>query len=265
MRRDSHGSLNPACRALLAVVAALAVVPAATGMPPCPESRPMVPLVAGTRWVYRGMVVSTVIDEDHVHVIRGVHRWSMDVRKVEHEGDATVAVVEGFPGELDWYQPGVQKRNKFVVVAREHHGFHMVDDLDACQFATWRQSCLGRWNVQYMPFMLPGILKVGRAFGGDENAHLRPDKWYQWHIEDVRCVQLRGVAGLDPGRLWRQYRVAYRTIPGHVLIYFVPGLGITRYVYDHHGTPASTDVRLIAIRHKVVSDRKVGVARRAPR
>ena len=75
----------------------------------------------------------------------------------------------------------------------------------------------------------------------------------------------RGVAGLDPGRLWRQYRVAYRTIPGHVLIYFVPGLGITRYVYDHHGTPASTDVRLIAIRHKVVSDRKVGVARRAPR
>ena len=105
MRRDSHGSLNPACRALLAVVAALAVVPAAGGTLPCPESRPMLPLLAGTRWVYRGMVVSTVGGEySDAHVVRGVRTRTMDVRTVEYEAGTTVALVEGFPAELDWYE-----------------------------------------------------------------------------------------------------------------------------------------------------------------
>ena len=113
--------------------------------------------------------------------------------------------------------------------------------------------------------MLPGILRVGRTFGGERSARHRPDKWYRWHVEEARCVQLRGVSGIDPARQWREYRIGYRTNPAHVLVYFVPGLGITRYVYRHHGTPASTDVRLIEFGRSRVSAGRVGVARRAPR
>ena len=265
MRRDSHGSLNPACRALLAVVAALAVVPAAGGTLPCPESRPMLPLLAGTRWVYRGMVVSTVGGEySDAHVVRGVRTRTMDVRTVEYEAGTTVALVEGFPAELNWYEDE-RPREKYVVVAREHRGFRLVDDGDECEFDRWRESCLGPLSPEKTSFMLPGILRVGRTFGGERSARHRPDKWYRWHVEEARCVQLRGVSGIDPARQWREYRIGYRTNPAHVLVYFVPGLGITRYVYRHHGTPASTDVRLIEFGRSRVSAGRVGVARRAPR
>ena len=37
------------------------------------------------------------------------------------------------------------------------------------------------------------------------------------------------------------------------IVYFVPGIGITRYVFSHHGTVAEADVRLIEFRRGVAT------------
>ena len=42
-----------------------------------------------------------------------------------------------------------------------------------------------------------------------------------------------------------QFLLSFRTRPDHTIIEFVPGIGITRYVYVHHGTVAEADVKLI--------------------
>jgi len=34
-------------------------------------------------------------------------------------------------------------------------------------------------------------------------------------------------------------------VPGYEIIEFVPGVGITRYTFFHHGTVSETDLRLI--------------------
>jgi hypothetical protein len=89
---------------------------------------------------------------------------------------------------------------------------------------------------------------VGKTWGGEKEVGTRADKWYQWHVERVRCVALRGVRGVDGRRLRREYRLGYRTCPDEQVVYWSPGLGITRFVYSysHHGTVAEADVRLIA-------------------
>jgi hypothetical protein len=43
------------------------------------------------------------------------------------------------------------------------------------------------------------------------------------------------------------YRSIYRTNPDHVIVDFVPKLGVVRYVYEHHGTVSSVDVKLVKV------------------
>ena len=81
----------------------------------------------------------------------------------------------------------------------------------------------------------------------------RPDKWYQWHVEAARCVQIAGIPAVDAKRRRREYRIGFRTCPAHEIVHFVPGIGITRYVFSHHGTVAEADVRLIEFRRGVAT------------
>jgi hypothetical protein len=37
-------------------------------------------------------------------------------------------------------------------------------------------------------------------------------------------------------------------MPDHHFLDIVPGLGITRYLYGHHGTVAESEVKLISVR-----------------
>ena len=53
-------------------------------------------------------------------------------------------------------------------------------------------------------------------------------------ITDAFSEILRGVA-----------LKAMRTNPEHEIVTFVPGVGITAYVYAHHGTVSEVNVRLV--------------------
>jgi len=41
------------------------------------------------------------------------------------------------------------------------------------------------------------------------------------------------------------YTLVYRTNPDHTILGFVPGVGIVRYAYSHHGTTAEADAWLV--------------------
>jgi hypothetical protein len=74
---------------------------------------------------------------------------------------------------------------------------------------------------------------VGDCVGGDAE---RTDRSYCWSVER-EITEKRG----------RGWEIINRTRPDHVILRFVPGVGITRYVFEHHGTVASADARLVAI------------------
>ncbi len=75
----------------------------------------------------------------------------------------------------------------------------------------------------------------------------REGGWYCWRVETKRKQALR-IEGYAAHHRSLVYTLACRTNPDHQLVDIAPGLGITRYVYQHHGTVASADVRLVAFR-----------------
>ncbi len=89
-------------------------------------------------------------------------------------------------------------------------------------------------------------LTEGKRWGEPE-ALKRDDLLYQWVVEEERPVRVR-VKGVEATGRGTQYRLALRTLPDHTLIDFVPGLGITHYIYSHHGTLAQAEVELVEYR-----------------
>jgi hypothetical protein len=85
-------------------------------------------------------------------------------------------------------------------------------------------------------------LTVGRKTG---QVPSRDDTWYCWCVEQVEARAPR-IRGFRSHRSLKTYRLAYRTCPDHQILEVVPGLGIIRFVYNHHGTVSSADVRLVS-------------------
>ena len=88
-------------------------------------------------------------------------------------------------------------------------------------------------------------LVEGAKWGDDTN---RDDNFYCWHVEQTRneVFHFKGYASPKSNAV---FTVGYRTMPDHQLIDIAPGFGITRYVYMHHGTVASADIRLVSFKH----------------
>lgn len=75
-------------------------------------------------------------------------------------------------------------------------------------------------------------LRVGRRWveDGDEEALRRADGWYVWRVEGKEDITTAG------GKFAGCYRVAFRSNPDHVIIWFCPGVGVVREEYVHHGS-----------------------------
>jgi hypothetical protein len=87
-------------------------------------------------------------------------------------------------------------------------------------------------------------LAKGKLFGDSERV-ARHDAMYCWSVDDVSHRTLKGVAGVDATKLRVTYSLIFRTNPDHQIVSFTPGIGITGFVYSHHGTVSEVNVRLI--------------------
>jgi hypothetical protein len=85
---------------------------------------------------------------------------------------------------------------------------------------------------------------IGKVFGGDFSNRLRGTR-YCWNVEGESPFEMKANTNAVPLQNPREFSCVYRTSPDHSFMKIVPGLGITAYVYVHHGTLAETDLRLI--------------------
>ena len=67
---------------------------------------------------------------------------------------------------------------------------------------------------------------------------------YCWLVKDGHPVEFE-VVGLNATDTLVEYGMVHATRPDHVYLGFIPGVGISQYVYRHHGTIAEVDVRLV--------------------
>ena len=200
-----------------------------------------IPLEKGWQWIYEGKVQWTASNSANVH--SATLRWKMEVLDSVAEPGHRAAVVRGFPGELAWYEPG--KAAGYTVLFSSSNRVYRLGAKDAPEAGELARRFVSRG--QPLPpsaeewLVLP--LRKGSHWGGDNE---RDDLFYCWHMEDEKIKKLR-VQGFSARQPLTIFTLGYRSLPDHQLFEIAPGLGIARYVFGHHGTVASADVRLVSV------------------
>ena len=88
----------------------------------------------------------------------------------------------------------------------------------------------------------------------DADGMARPDHFYCWVVSSFRRNWSSGVVGVEHGN-HDEFVLEYWTNPDNVQFAFVPGVGITKYAYHHHGTVADTELQLVEF-HSFPGDHK---------
>jgi hypothetical protein len=68
---------------------------------------------------------------------------------------------------------------------------------------------------------------------------------YCWEVGDGMLFDAKDVKGVDASRELWEYQIVNQTLPDVSIMYFVPGIGISHYMYRHNGTVSDVDVRLV--------------------
>lgn len=202
------------------------------------------PLEKGMRWAYEGKVEWTVMNSAKV-LSTNIH-WVMDVVDVMQRGAVRASVVRGLPDELAWYEPN-RLPGFAVLVSITNHVYRIPanskqDGQNLARRLTSERCKLPPSAEDWLVFPLA----KGKRWGGDSD---RKDNYYCWYVQgkQVKNLWVEGNSAKNPAAVWT---LIYRTNPDHQIMDLVAGLGITRYVFAHHGTVASADVRLVSFTHQ---------------
>ncbi len=224
----------------------LAAAVAAAQPPPVPTTS-VFPMTIGTYWIYRGDVRWT---DPNSRVRSAPIEWRMEVVDFSRHGSTAVALVRGAPMDLAGYRPGLEAQYSLLV--RRGNSYYFSASAQA------PEHFLHFKHRKPWPFKRPGIpgplmrpqdvwfsvpLAVGQKTCGPDQPP-SADASYCWLVETKGKADLsaaKGVSIADPV----EYDLAFRTRPEDEFIAIVPGLGITGYHYQHHGTVSETRLKLV--------------------
>jgi len=214
---------------------------------PLPEEpKPIFPLSKGSAWTYQGTAKWTRPDSGQV--VEKSLTWKMEITETLRRGHVLAAVLKGHPADVAHFQEGKAPGNYLIVQVGSAKLYLLREDRVPEALARLRdeQDAL-HGLVREEEIFLDAPLVAGKIFG--EAAQLtRGDGSYCWVVEAEAPAQLQGIKGIGAANARTCYRLIYRTRPDHTETELVPGIGITRYVYVHHGTVAETDVKLVEYR-----------------
>lgn len=199
------------------------------------------PLAPGASWTYRAAVSWTPAGATAPR--DSGFTWVTTVMSAVRNDSVVVAAVRDWPMALAWWEPSRQPRTSLIVcrAGQVYHVAHPAGPVDAYRDAL----LLGAAAPDHADLVLDLPLKVGAMFGRDLAS--RADALYAWTVESTAPVEprLRALVATAAESL---YTVTRRTLSDHQLVDFVPGLGVTRYRYTHHGVVSAVDAVLIAYR-----------------
>ncbi len=202
-------------------------------------------MAAGNTWVYTGTIRWTPAGSNEV--LKKEIDWTMEIVDVIERQGLRAAVLDGHPSDLAWYEEGRQRRRHLVVAIGEGQTeqLYLLSDERAGEveerLRNSGDSLIDLLEDHELFLDLP--LSSLKRFC-DLHSRTRQDYLYCWLVESVQPLEGLDVKGVDPGVARTQYRVSHRTLPDHRIIEYVSGVGITSYIYGHHGTVSDVDVRL---------------------
>ncbi len=208
---------------------------------PEPQLDLFFPLTPGTWWLYRGTVTwsdQQTEKEAHANVA-----LKMTVEKVIQKPEFTIAILSGFPRDLDWATGEVAAMPWLLIETKRHEVFlnSLPPDFDYAKLEKDSVSLDKLLAEDNLLFRWP--LKKGMKFGDAESVR-RDDDHYCWVVTTQETKSLTDIKGL-PSRSAEVFLLQYITNPDDTEMEISPGIGILSYQYHHHGTVAETTLNLV--------------------
>ncbi|HET6929498.1 MAG TPA: hypothetical protein VFI45_04200 [Candidatus Acidoferrum sp.] len=199
------------------------------------------PLTPGTWWLYRGTVTWT--DQQTEKDAQADVTLKMTVERVIQKPEFTIAVLSGFPRDLDWATGEVAAMPWLLIETKRHDVFlnSLPPDFDYAKLdkdASALDKLLAEDNLL---FRWP--LKRGMKFGDAESLR-RDDALYCWVVASQETKKIGEIKGLA-SRPAEVSVLRFTTNPDDTEIELAPGIGILSYHYHHHGTVAETNLSLV--------------------
>ena len=207
------------------------------------NSSGLFPLSEGTKWTYQGVVRWS--HENSNDVSETQVTWTTEVEQVIRREHLTAAVIRGFPSDLNWSDGNPEPANT-LLVALDRGEYYLLQNEEIRDSLKRLQNTSD--SLHGFPDPDDGFLRSPLAKGKkfcDPDGMARDDDMYCWAVNSVESVSLTNVKGLAPKR-YEVYEMGYRTNPDDITLQLLPGVGVIRYQYHHHGTVAETDVKLVA-------------------
>jgi hypothetical protein len=199
------------------------------------------PLTPGTWWLYRGSIRWTESETNKPAANRASIK--MQVERVIRKPEITIAVISGFPGDLDWSNGQVDPKPSLLIETRNHEIFlnDLPPDFDYAKLE--KDSAVLDKFLSQDNLMFRWPLKKGMKFGDPESLQ-RPDDRYCWFVATHQRKVLKEIKGIPP-KPAEIFLLQFVTNPDDVQMELSPGIGILSYQYHHHGTVADTSLTLV--------------------
>ena len=189
------------------------------------------PFEKSAYWIYKGEVLWSKLGDTLCIVNKDTLTWKMEVLEVINRGIVTGILLKGFPADLTWYEKGRERGKTLIIKVGSKYFYGNKKDWERINDKNDNLIAL----VAEGDILLDLPLWKGKYYG--ETVQLtRPDSSYCWFVTDEKEVFCKDTKGVDPDIKRKQFSIRYRTMPEHEIFDFIPGIGFTRYIYQHHGT-----------------------------
>ena len=208
---------------------------------PEPQLDLFFPLTPGTWWLYRGTV--TWSDQQTEKEARANVTLKMTVEKVIQKPEFTIAILSGFPRDLDWATGEAAAMPWLLIETKRHEVFlnSLPPDFDYAKLEKDSVSLDKLLAEDNLLFRWP--LKKGMKFGDAESVR-RDDDHYCWVVTTQETKSPTDIKGIS-SRSAEVFLLQYITNPDDTEMEISPGIGILSYQYHHHGTVAETTLTLV--------------------
>jgi hypothetical protein len=210
------------------------------GGPQSSACKHFLPLTQGTYWVYRGTV--RWFDPQKQHAVTSKVSLRMTIDRIIRKSDITVALITGFPSDLDWSDGQARPAQSLLIETDSHEIYRnaLAPDFELASL----ESDFMKFDKQRAPenLLFRWPLQKGQKFG-DQESLKRADNRYCWVIGSQGRKNLSAIQGVtEPSS--DLFVLEYLTNPEDTRMELSPGIGIVRYQFHHHGSIADTTLEL---------------------
>lgn len=201
-----------------------------------------IPWQKGTVWTYAAKV--DWVDNKTKEIKSAEIPYEVTVVDTYAKENIRAARLRGFVFDLAWYEPGKQPSDCLLVQIGPNHLFIIEDGVEKI----WPELARGTYDSYFpqladAPLLLEMPLTDNARWGDLANT---PRDRYCWIVNGPGEFATSSVKGTPklPAKP-QEFTVSYRTNPDDSAFDVVPGLGITRYAYHHHGTVSNAEAHLV--------------------